>query len=147
MEVKDYEAAQICAPSGQTQKEHIIKLDTAKEMAMLERNDKGKQVRRYFIRIEEKYKQGNYDNISTELKAIIMHDRKLQQIDTKVEAVNNDLQHFKMDMPILGLEESKITKAIKKKGVHCLCGKDSNAYNVRSLRGKLYSDLYGELYK
>ena len=31
----DFEAAQICAPSGQVKKEHIIKLDTAKEMAML----------------------------------------------------------------------------------------------------------------
>lgn len=54
----DYEAAQICAPSGQTMKQHIIKLDTAKEMAMLERNEKGKQVRRYFIKVEKKYKEG-----------------------------------------------------------------------------------------
>lgn len=127
--------------------EYIIKLDTAKEMAMLERNDKGKQVRRYFIRIEEKYKQDDYDNISTELKAIIMHDRKLQQIDTKVNAVNQDLQKFKEDMPILGIEESTITKAIKKKGVNCLGGKSSNAYNDRSIRSKLYSDLYSELYR
>lgn len=36
--------------------EYIINLDTAKEMAMLERNEKGKEVRRYFIRVEEKYK-------------------------------------------------------------------------------------------
>lgn len=35
---------------------HIIKLDTAKEMAMLERNKKSKEVRRYFIQIEKKYK-------------------------------------------------------------------------------------------
>lgn len=44
-------------PSGQSKKDHIIKLDTAKEMAMLERNSKGRQVRRYFIQIEKKYKQ------------------------------------------------------------------------------------------
>jgi len=36
--------------------EYIIKLDIAKEMAMLERNDKGKQVRRYFIEVEKEYK-------------------------------------------------------------------------------------------
>lgn len=40
-----------------TRLEYIIKLDTAKEMAMLERNEIGKQVRRYFIRIEKKYKE------------------------------------------------------------------------------------------
>ena len=44
-----------------TRLEYIIKLDTAKEMAMLERNEKGKQVRKYFIAVEEKYKQGIVD--------------------------------------------------------------------------------------
>lgn len=41
---------------GRPAQDHIIKLDTAKEMAMLERNEKGKQVRRYFIGVEKKYK-------------------------------------------------------------------------------------------
>ena len=38
VENEDFQAAEISAPSGQTKKDHIIKLDTAKEMAMLERN-------------------------------------------------------------------------------------------------------------
>lgn len=42
---------------GRPSTEYIIKLDTAKEMAMLERNNKGKQVRRYFINVEKKYKE------------------------------------------------------------------------------------------
>lgn len=42
---------------GRPTQEYIIKLDTAKEMSMLERNEKGKQVRRYFIEVEKKYKQ------------------------------------------------------------------------------------------
>lgn len=46
---------------GRPKLEYIIKLDTAKEMAMLERNEKGKQVRRYFITVEEKYNQGIVD--------------------------------------------------------------------------------------
>ena len=41
--------------------EYIIKLDTAKEMAMLERNDKGKQVRKYFIDVEKRHKQNIVD--------------------------------------------------------------------------------------
>lgn len=58
IENEDFEAAEISAPSGQKQKEHIIKLDTAKEMAMLERNEIGKRVRKYFIAVEKKYEQG-----------------------------------------------------------------------------------------
>lgn len=46
---------------GQNKKEHIIKLDTAKEMAMLERNEIGKRVRKYFIEVEKKYKSSIID--------------------------------------------------------------------------------------
>lgn len=60
LENEDFQGAEISAPSGQTRKDHIIKLDTAKEMAMLERNEKGKQVRRYFIQIEKKYKSAAF---------------------------------------------------------------------------------------
>lgn len=33
--------------------DHIIKLDMAKEIAMIQRNEKGKQARRYFIQVEK----------------------------------------------------------------------------------------------
>ena len=56
VEGADFQAAKFLSPSGQTKHDYIIKLDTAKEMAMLERNDKGKQVRRYFIQVEKRYK-------------------------------------------------------------------------------------------
>ena len=34
---------------------HALKLDMAKEIAMLQRNEKGKQVRQYFIEVEKEY--------------------------------------------------------------------------------------------
>lgn len=147
IEEEDFQGVEISTPSGQTKKDHIIKLDTAKEMAMLERNEKGKQVRRYFIQVEKKYKSAKSSlvDLSPELQAIIMHDKKIQQVESKVESVNQDLQDFKMDMPILGIEIDKITSAVKKKGVKCLGGKESNAYKDKSLRGKVYHDIYREL--
>lgn len=57
VENEDFESfAKNLAKGGRPKLEYIIKLDTAKEMAMLERNAKGKQVRRYFIQIEKKYR-------------------------------------------------------------------------------------------
>lgn len=52
--------------------EYLIKLDTAKEMAMLERNEKGKQVRKYFIEVERKYKEKSIDRsqLSPEIQAL-----------------------------------------------------------------------------
>ena len=40
--------------------DYLIRLDTAKEMAMLERNEKGKQVRRYFIEVERSRVFGSF---------------------------------------------------------------------------------------
>lgn len=41
---------------GYNRKEYHLTLDTAKELAMVERNDKGRQVRRYFIDCEKQLK-------------------------------------------------------------------------------------------
>ena len=37
--------------------DYIVTMDTAKEMAMLERNEMGKMVRRYFIEAEKRYRE------------------------------------------------------------------------------------------
>lgn len=37
--------------------DHVLKLDTAKEIAMIQRSEKGKQARQYFIEVEKQFKQ------------------------------------------------------------------------------------------
>lgn len=46
-----------------TYKEHILKISMAKELAMLENNEKGKQARLYFIKCEEEYKNQIRNNL------------------------------------------------------------------------------------
>lgn len=69
----------------------------------------------------------------------------IKEVDSKVDTVNKDLQDFKMDMPILGIECDRITTAVRRKGVRCLGGKESEAYQDKSLRGRVYADIYGQL--
>ena len=89
-------------------------------------------------------KTGSYQkqSIPEQIKTIAIGYTELEE---KVDTVNEDLQNFKQDMPILGIEESRITSAVRKKGVHCLGGKESEAYQDKSLRGKVYADIYGQL--
>lgn len=90
-ENRDYTSVQICTVSGGTpKKEYIIKLDTAKEMAMLERNERGKQVRKYFIEVEKRYKnnQLQLSELSPELQMFhrIFRTVATQEIEQKRQA-------------------------------------------------------------
>lgn len=96
VENEDFQAAEFSAPSGQTKKDHIIKLDAAKEMAMLERNEKGKQVRRYFIRVEKKYKAASLatQELSPQLQVMINLEieqkrqaEKLEHVEERIESI------------------------------------------------------------
>ncbi|MGV4405258.1 phage antirepressor KilAC domain-containing protein [Ornithobacterium rhinotracheale] len=46
------------APANQTLTDYALTIDTAKEISMLQRSEKGKQARRYFIECEKKLKTG-----------------------------------------------------------------------------------------
>lgn len=90
-------------------------------------------------------KTGSYQKPLSEKEMLRIQLSMIDEVEQRVEAVNTDLQTFKMDMPILGLECDKITYAVKIRGVKCLGGKQSNAYQDSSLRGRVYSDIYGQL--
>lgn len=127
----------------------------AKKLSMQQKNERGEQARNYFVKVEDKAKDMVVmlkEVADNPMKLLELHYKALKEVDGKVNAlsdglstVRKDLEDFKNDMPILGVEESKITNAVKRKGVECLGGKDSNAYNDRSVRGRLYSDLHNQL--
>lgn len=66
----------------QNKVDHIIKLDMAKEIAMIQRTDKGKQVRAYFIQIEKDY--NSPEKIMA--RALLMADKKVHQLEAQIEA-------------------------------------------------------------
>lgn len=140
VENEDFQGVEISTPSGQTKKDHIIKLDIAKEMAMLERNDKGKQVRKYFIQVEKKYKgvKSMFEDISVELQAIIMHDKKIQRIETRMDKLEYDI-------PLYGSEADELCNHVKRKGVEMLGGKGSNSYKDTKIRSAVYTDIYNQI--
>lgn len=67
------------------------------------------------------------------------------ELEEKIDKVNEDLQEFKKDMPLLALECQKITKAKNQKVVPLLGGKDSPAYKDNSIRQQVYSDIDAQL--
>lgn len=119
----------------------------AKKLSMLTKNEKGEQARNYFIKVEDKLKEvaSTKQSKKSSLDILELEFKAIKEVNGKIDLVNEDLQQFKQDLPILGVEESKITNAVRRKGMHCLGGKESNSYKDKSLRGKVYSDIYGQL--
>ena len=60
---------------GRGRKDYHLTLDTAKELAMVERNEKGRQIRRYFIECEKKLRQDTARTQNTLNADIIMRIR------------------------------------------------------------------------
>lgn len=86
-------------------------------------------------------KTGSYQKPMTIAEQIQLLAQGNVELEEKIEAVNDDLQEFKKDMPLLALECQKITKAKNQKVVPMLGGKDAPAYKDNSLRQLVYSDI------
>ncbi|WP_392452410.1 phage antirepressor KilAC domain-containing protein [Streptococcus parasuis] len=62
--------------------EHVFNLDSAKEIAMIQRNDKGKEVRKYFIQVEKDF--NSPEKIMA--RALLMADKKVHHLEAQIEA-------------------------------------------------------------
>lgn len=81
---------------GRPSKDHIIKLDTAKEMAMLERNAIGKQVRKYFIEVEKRYKKNIMPkDFPSALRAYADEVERRQIAEQEKEKLQQELDYSK----------------------------------------------------
>lgn len=85
-------------------------------------------------------KTGSYQiqNLSTEMKAILMHDEKIVKIE-------NRMDKLEFDIPLYGSEADELSKHVKRKGVAILGGKQSEAYKDKKIRDKVYKDIYNEI--
>ena len=70
-------------------------------------------------------KTGSYQKPMTTAEQIQLLAQGNIELKEKIDAVNDDLQEFKRDMPLLALECQKITKAKNQKVVQILGGKEA----------------------
>lgn len=67
---------------GHNKVDHVIKLDMAKEIAMIQRTERGKQVRQYFIQVEKDF--NSPEKIMA--RALLMADQKVHKLEAQIEA-------------------------------------------------------------
>lgn len=75
----------------QTKYNHAIKLDMAKEIAMIQRNEKGKEIRKYFIQVEKDF--NSPEKIMA--RALKIAESKIQDLSIKKEKLENQIKEQK----------------------------------------------------
>ena len=122
--------------------DHAISIDMAKEISMIQRTEKGKAARQYFINCEKKLKEvkklSPMELMELQFKALKEQEEKIAQVENKVDKLEED-------MPLFQIDCKEIQALVRKKGIEVLGGYRSIAYNDNSLRGKVYSDIQQQI--
>lgn len=67
------------------------------------------------------------------------------ELSERVNGLEERFEKFEKELPLMPDAADDVSDAVKKRGVEILGGKESNAYNNRGLRQKLYNNLYANL--
>ena len=90
-------------------------------------------------------KTGSYQMPVTTADKIMLLAQGHMELQQEVDSIKKDMESLKMDLPILPVEEDRITSAVKRKGLAVMGGKTSNVYRDKSIRRKVYQGIYANL--
>lgn len=122
---------------GRPSMDHAMTLDMAKEISMIQRTDKGKEARQYFIEVEKQHKQ--QPQLPTSQRglaklALAVTEETNQRVDEVVERVTDLEENTKIDASDYGYIGRRINQRVKE------IAKGYNLTN-REQKSKLYQDI------
>ncbi|MED0704924.1 antA/AntB antirepressor family protein [Aneurinibacillus aneurinilyticus] len=142
---------------GRPSVEYILAIDTAKEISMVENNERGRQVRKYFIEMERRAKEVRNNVIPLDerqvrmelLKSALEHEERLESVEQRLTEVTRKVEE---QITLQHHEQYALQKAINRR-VLDLAGRaefqqlgfDEQNYitpDLRKVKRKLYSQIH-----
>ena len=117
----------------QVQIDHIIKLDMAKHIAMIQRTPEGMEIRQKLIDLEKNAAANQFAGLSKELQAILVIDQRTVKQEQRISALENT-------MTIDYNQQRVLKRVVNTVVINALGGMDSPAYKSRSVSQKLFME-------
>lgn len=117
----------------QVQIDHIIKLDMAKHIAMIQRTPESMEIRQKLIDLEKNAAVNQFAGLSKELQAILMIDQRTMKQEQRISALENT-------MTIDYNQQRVLKRVVNTVVINALGGMDSPAYKSRSVSQKLFME-------
>lgn len=117
----------------QVQIDHIIKLDMAKHIAMIQRTPEGMEIRQKLIDLEKNVSVNQFAGLSKELQAILVIDQRTMKQEQRISALENT-------MTIDYNQQRVLKRVVNTVVINALGGMDSPAYKSRSVSQNLFME-------
>ncbi len=141
-ENKDYSLVKIGERSAHNKIDYALTLDTSKEIAMVQRTEKGKQARQYFIDCEKRANKPK-----TQIELIIESAMALQQHELRLSSVEMRLAEFE-ESKKLALSElnyiERSTNEVPEIGIRLKINQIVRAYSEKT--SITYQDIWRSMY-
>ena len=92
---------------NKTTKEYYLNIDTSKEICMIENNEEGRKIRRYFIEVEKRYRsivespRNIFDVMHLALNQIEENEKRLKSVEDVSKQNTEEIEKIKKKMFVI----------------------------------------------
>lgn len=132
---------------GRPLKEYALTIDMAKELAMVEGNERGKQARQYFIACEKKLREvvtkpmTAFELIAAQAQAMVEMEKRINVMDEKINFIYDQYQNSQKQLSLLPLSEEPIPDQSLRSKINEL------VRSYATMVGADYKDVWVRVYK
>lgn len=139
VENEDYfSLSQKCEGNNATRIDYFLTINTGKEIAMVENNEQGRKVRRYFIEVENKSRQpAPIQGLSPQLQLLINMELKQKELERTISETKEEIQGIRDVVALSPNSWREDTKELIVKMAQKLGGNE----HIRDLRKESYGLL------